>query len=44
MQETVEPAGCGDVFGQEPAPLLEGPMAGDAQGAFVCGAHEPEQQ
>jgi len=33
------------VLGQEPAPLVEGPVAGDAQGtAFVGGGDEPEQQ
>jgi hypothetical protein len=33
------------VLGQEPAPLLEWPVAGDAEGAaFVGGGDEPEQQ
>jgi hypothetical protein len=33
------------VLGQEPAPLLEWPVAGDAEGAaFAGGGDEPEQQ
>jgi len=33
------------VLGQEPAPFLEGPVAGDGEAAaFVCGGDEPEQQ
>ena len=45
VQEPVEEADGGGVFGQEPAPGLEGPVAGDAQGAaFVGGGDEPEQQ
>ena len=33
------------MLGQEPAPLLEWPVAGDAEGAaFVGGGDEPEQQ
>ena len=45
VQEPVEQADRGGVFGQEPAPGLEGPVRGDAQGAaFVGGGDEPEQQ
>ena len=45
MQEPVEQAGRGDVFGQEPAPLFEGPMTRYAQRpTFVGGGDEPEQQ
>jgi hypothetical protein len=45
VQEPVEEADRGGVFGQEPAPGLEGPVAGDAQGAaFVGSSDEPEQQ
>ena len=45
VQEPVEQADRGGVFGQEPAPRFEGPVAGDAQGAaFVGGGDEPEQQ
>ena len=45
MQEPVEDAGGGGVLGQKPAPLLEGPMGGDGQGAaFVGGGNKPEQQ
>ena len=45
VQEPVEQADRGGVFGQEPAPGLEGPVGGDSQGAaFVAGGDEPEQQ
>jgi len=45
VQEAVEHADGGGVFGQEPAPGLEGPVAGDAEGAaFVDAGDEPEQQ
>ena len=45
VQEPVQQADRGGVFGQEPAPGFEGPVAGDAQGAaFVGGGDEPEQQ
>ena len=45
VQEPVEQADRGGVFGQEPAPGLEGPVRGGAQGAaFVGGGDEPEQQ
>src|SRR5690348_1562068 len=45
MQQPVEQADGGGVLGQEPAPLVEGPVGGDAQGAaFVGGGDEPEQQ
>jgi phenylpyruvate tautomerase PptA (4-oxalocrotonate tautomerase family) len=33
VQEPVEQADGGGVLGQEPAPLVEGPVGGDAQGA-----------
>src|ERR1019366_9578684 len=45
VQQPVEQADGGGVLGQEPAPLVEGPMAGDAQGAaFVGGRDNAEQQ
>ena len=45
VQEPVEQADGGGVFGQEPAPGFEGPVGGDSQGAaFVGGGDEPEQQ
>ena len=45
LQEPVEQADRGGVFGQEPAPRLERPMAGDAQGTpFVAGGDQSEQQ
>ena len=45
VQEAVEQADGGGVLGQEPAPLVEGPMRADAQGTpFVGGGDEPEQQ
>ena len=45
MQEPVQQADGRGVLGQEPAPLVEGPVGADAQGApFVGGGDEPEQQ
>ena len=45
VEQTVQQADGGGVLGQEPAPLLEWPVAGDAEGAaFVGGGDEPEQQ
>src|SRR6202035_4845681 len=45
VQQPVEQADGGGVLGQEPAPLVEGPVAGDAQGAaFIGGRDHPEQQ
>ena len=45
VEQPVEQADGGGVLGQEPAPLVEGPVAGDAQGAaFVGGRHDAEQQ
>jgi len=45
VQEPVEDAGGGGVFGQEPAPLFERPVRGDRRGAaFVGAGDEPEQQ
>jgi hypothetical protein len=45
VQESVEQADRGGVFGQEPAPLLEGPVGADRQGAaFVGGGDQAEQQ
>jgi hypothetical protein len=45
VQEPVEHADGGGVFGQEPAPGLEGPVRGQAEAAaFVGGGHEAEQQ
>ena len=44
-REPVEQADRDGVFGEEPAPRLEGPVGGDAHGAaFVGGGDEPEQQ
>ena len=45
VQEAVEQADGGGVLGQEPAPLVEGPMRADPEGAaLVGGGDEPEQQ
>ncbi len=45
MQESVEHADCRRVLGQEPAPLVEGPVAADPErDALVGRCHEPEQQ
>jgi hypothetical protein len=45
VQEPVEEADGGGVLGQEPPPLVEGPVGGDAQGAaFVGGGDQAEQQ
>ena len=45
VEEPVEQADGGGVLGQEPAPVLEGPVGSDAEGAsFVGGGDEPEQQ
>ena len=45
MQEPVEHADRRRVLGQEPAPLVEGPMAADPdRDALVSGCDEPEQQ
>ena len=45
MEEPVQQADGGGVLGQEPAPGLEGPVAGDAEGsAFVGGRDHAEQQ
>src|SRR6202035_2097136 len=45
VQQPVEQADGGGVLGQEPAPLVEGPVAGDAQGAaFVGSCDDAEQQ
>ena len=42
--EPVEEADRDGVFGQEPAPFLEGPVRADAEGAsFVGGGDEPEE-
>jgi site-specific DNA recombinase len=44
VQQPVQDAGGGGVFGQEPAPLVECPVGGDGQrAAFVGGRDEPEQ-
>jgi hypothetical protein len=37
VQETVEQADGGGVFGQEPAPLVEGPVRADGQGSLLVG-------
>jgi hypothetical protein len=45
VQQPVEHADSGGVFGQEPAPGLEWPVRPDPEGAaFVGGGDEPEQQ
>lgn len=45
VQQPVQKADGGAVVGQEAAPVLEGPVAGDCQAsAFVGGRDEPEQQ
>jgi hypothetical protein len=45
VQEAVEQADGGGVLGQEPAPLVEGPVRADPEGAaLVGGGDEPEQQ
>ena len=45
MEQTVQEADGGGVLGQEPAPLVERPVAGHAESAaFVGGGDEPEQQ
>jgi len=45
VQEPVQQADGGGVFGQEAAPVLEGPVRGDRQRpTFVGGGHEAEQQ
>ena len=45
VEEPVEHADGGGVFGQEPAPGFEGPVGADAEAAaFVGGGDEAEQQ
>jgi hypothetical protein len=45
VQQPVEQADRGGVFGQEPSPGVEGPVAGDAEGAaFVGGVPERDEQ
>ncbi len=45
VQEPVEHADGGGVFGQEPTPGLEGPVGSDAEGsAFVGCGDEPEEE
>ena len=45
VQEPVEEADGGGVFGQEAAPAVEGPVGTDAEGAaLIGGGDEPEQQ
>jgi hypothetical protein len=45
VQKAVQQADGGGVLGQEPAPLLEGPVRADGQcPALVGGGDEPEQQ
>ena len=38
VQEPVQDADGGGLFGQESAPLFEGPVRGDGQGAAFVGA------
>jgi len=45
VEQPVQEADGGGVLGQEPAPLVEWPVAGHAQGAaFVGGRDDAEQQ
>ena len=45
VQEAVEEADGGGVFGEEPAPLVEGPVAGDPERhPLVGGGDEPEEE
>jgi len=45
VEEPVEEADGGGVFGEEPAPVFERPVGADAEGAsFVGGGDEPEEQ
>ena len=45
VQQPVEHRDGGGVFGQEPAPVFERPVAADAEGAaFIAGGDESEQQ
>jgi site-specific DNA recombinase len=45
VQQAVEQADGSSVLGQEPAPLVEGPVRGDADGAaFVGGGDDAEEQ
>jgi hypothetical protein len=45
VEQAVQEADRGGVLGQEPAPLVERPVAGDAEStSFVGGGDEPEQQ
>src|SRR5450759_5836078 len=45
VQEPVQQADGGGVFGEESAPVFEGPVRGDGQGpAFVGGCDEAEEQ
>jgi hypothetical protein len=45
VQQPVQEADGGGVFGEEAAPLVEGPVGADGQGAaFVGGGDEAEQQ
>ena len=45
VQEPIQQADGGGVFGQESSPLVEGPVRADAEGAaLVGGGDEPEQQ
>ena len=45
VQQPVQEADGGGVLGQEPAPLVEGPVGGDAErAAFVGGGDDAEQQ
>src|SRR6478609_3920217 len=45
VQEPVQDADGGGVFGEEPSPLVERPVGGNGQAAaFVGGGDEPEQQ
>lgn len=45
VEEPVEQADGGGLLGEEPAPVFEGPVRGDPDGAFLVGAgDEPEEQ
>jgi hypothetical protein len=45
VKEAVEEADGGDVFGEDPAPLVEGPVAGDPERHLLLGGgDEPEEE
>src|SRR5512135_2154530 len=45
VQQPVQQAGGGDVFGEKPPPRFERPVGADPEGtSFIGGGDEPEQQ